>query len=41
METPGFAHYELLPTAWWISGVASVTLLVLLIVQTWRLTLPR
>jgi ABC-type transport system involved in multi-copper enzyme maturation permease subunit len=41
IETPGFAQYELLPAAWWISGIASVLLLGLLVAQIWRLMLPR
>jgi ABC-type transport system involved in multi-copper enzyme maturation permease subunit len=41
IETPGFAQYELLPASWWISGIASLVLLALLIAQTWRLMLPR
>ncbi|MGE3776949.1 MAG: hypothetical protein AB7F89_07190, partial [Pirellulaceae bacterium] len=41
METPGFAHYELLPAAWWISGAVSLASFVVLLIQTWRLTLPR
>ena len=40
IKSPGFEHYELLPAAWWISGVASVLLLGVLGVQTWRLTRP-
>lgn len=40
IKTPGFEHYELLPAAWWISGIASGVLLLLLGVQTWRLARP-
>ena len=36
-ETPGFLEYELLPTTWWIVGVACVALLVFLWFRTWRL----
>ena len=41
IETPGFRQYELLPASWWICGIASFVLLVVLAVQVWRLTLPR
>ena len=40
METRGFAHYELIPASWWISGIVSVFLFAVLAVQTWRLTRP-
>jgi hypothetical protein len=40
IKSPGFAHYELLPLAWWICGTASVLLLTVLVVQTWRLMRP-
>ncbi len=40
IKSPGFEHYELLPAAWWICGVASVLLLTVLVVQTWRLMRP-
>ncbi len=36
-ETPGFLEYDLLPTTWWIVGVACVALLVFLWFRTWRL----
>jgi ABC-type transport system involved in multi-copper enzyme maturation permease subunit len=40
IKSPGFERYELLPAAWWISGFASLFLLGLLGIQTWRLTRP-
>lgn len=40
MKSPGFAQYELLPTAWWLSGSATVICLVFLGIQTWRLMRP-
>ena len=40
IKAPGFEQYELLPAAWWISGIASGVLLLLLGLQTWRLTRP-
>lgn len=39
--TPGFAGYNLLPDNWIIIGGASLACLVVLVVQTWRLTRPR
>jgi ABC-type transport system involved in multi-copper enzyme maturation permease subunit len=41
IETPGFRQYELLPTSWWVCGIASLVLLAVLAGQVWRLTLPR
>jgi hypothetical protein len=38
MEAPGFAQYDLLPGSWWLSGIASGVLLLLLCLQTRRLT---
>ena len=40
MEVRGFSHYDLLPLNWWVIGVASLICLVVLGVQTWRLTRP-
>jgi ABC-type polysaccharide/polyol phosphate export permease len=40
MDAPGFARYELIPESWWISGLASVMLLLALSWRTWRLTRP-
>ena len=35
--TPGFENYDLLPTAWWIAGIFSALMFVVLGVQVWRL----
>jgi hypothetical protein len=40
IEAPGFEGYDLLPATWWISGGASVCLLLVLVIRTWRLTRP-
>ena len=41
METPGFREYEnLVPANWWIMGALSLLLLVMLSLQTWRLSRP-
>lgn len=40
MQATGFEKYNLVPSAWWISGITSAVLLVLLFVQTLRLTRP-
>jgi ABC-type transport system involved in multi-copper enzyme maturation permease subunit len=39
-DTPGFAVYQLLPTAWWITGSACVALLAFLRLRTWQLYRP-
>lgn len=41
IDAPGFERYELVPANWWFCGVASAALLLLLGVQTWRLTRPQ
>ena len=41
METPGFAQYDLLPASWWITGCASLVMVMILAVQTWRLMAPK
>lgn len=41
IKTPGFVDYRLLPYTWWIIGSLSAAALVVLVVQTWRLTRPR
>jgi ABC-type transport system involved in multi-copper enzyme maturation permease subunit len=41
IETPGFTDYELVPANWWFMGWASALCLLILLVQTWRLTRPR
>ena len=38
MESPGFTQYELLPAAWWVAGVISLLMLIVLGFQTWRLS---
>ncbi len=38
IEAPGFENYNLLPAAWWIAGVVSSVMLIVLGVQVWRLT---
>ena len=38
IEAPGFAQYDLLPMAWWIAGVVSLLMLLILGIQTWRLS---
>ena len=40
MQAQGFTSYNLLPSAWYVAGVSSVLLLILLFVQTLRLTRP-
>lgn len=40
MKAEGFAQYQLVPLTWWLLGGASLALLVLLRIQTWRLTRP-
>ncbi len=39
-DTPGFAHYDLLPANWWVIGSACVVLLLFLPLRTWRLCRP-
>ena len=38
--TPGFESYNLIPVNWWVTGVGSGLLLIVLLIQTWRLTKP-
>jgi ABC-type transport system involved in multi-copper enzyme maturation permease subunit len=38
IEAPGFESYELLPASWWIAGVLSSLMFLVLGVQVWRLT---
>jgi hypothetical protein len=40
MEMPGFTPYNLVPANWWFLGYASGFCLVVLVLQTWRLTRP-
>ncbi len=35
---PGFENYDLLPAAWWVAGVISAVMFMVLGVQVWRLT---
>jgi hypothetical protein len=37
----GFTTYELLPANWWFLGAASLASLVLLMVQTYRVSRPQ
>jgi hypothetical protein len=39
-ETPGFTEYRLLPLNWWITGGASLVLLIVLVVRTRQLYRP-
>jgi ABC-type transport system involved in multi-copper enzyme maturation permease subunit len=41
LDAPGFGQYHLVPANWWFLGVASVVCLLVLAVQTWRLTRPQ
>jgi hypothetical protein len=38
IEAPGFEIYNLLPTAWWVAGIISAFMFVVLGVQVWRIT---
>ncbi len=38
--TPGFESYNLIPVNWWVTGIASGFLLLVLLIQTWRITKP-
>jgi ABC-type transport system involved in multi-copper enzyme maturation permease subunit len=40
MQASGFEDYNLIPSTWWIAGIASVLLLALLFVRTLKLTRP-
>lgn len=40
IETPGFETYNLIPLNWWLMGIGSAGLLLLLLFRTWRLTKP-
>ena len=41
MESPGFANYDLLPNAWYISSGLTIVVFTALAFQTWRLTRPQ
>lgn len=38
IEAPGFESYDLLPAAWWIAGLLSAMMILVLGAQVWRLT---
>jgi ABC-type transport system involved in multi-copper enzyme maturation permease subunit len=38
IDAPGFGAYELLPLAWWVSGILSSVMFLVLGVQVWRLS---
>ena len=40
IEAPGFQMYELLPTAWWVAGVVSLSALTCFGIQVWRIARP-
>jgi hypothetical protein len=40
MEVPGLTEYRLVPANWWVVGAASLVCIVVLWIQTWRLTRP-
>jgi hypothetical protein len=40
MQVSGFEAYDLVPSAWWISGTTCVVLLIILFGQLIRLTRP-
>lgn len=40
IQMPGFESYQLLPAAWWVGTALSAIALLLLIIQTWRLSRP-
>ncbi len=35
---PGFENYDLLPAAWWVAGIVSCVMFMVLGIQVWRLT---
>jgi ABC-type transport system involved in multi-copper enzyme maturation permease subunit len=41
IQTPGFTQYDLVPMNWWVTSVMSFVLLIILTVQTVRLTRPQ
>ena len=41
IRLPGFQDYTLIPANWWFLGIASVVSLIVLIVQTYRISRPR
>ena len=41
IDAPGFVGYHLLPANWWFMGGVCMASVMVLLVQTWRLTRPR
>lgn len=41
LQTPGFTQYDLVPGNWWVTGAMSVIFLIVLMIQTVRLTRPQ
>ena len=41
IRLPGFQDYTLIPANWWFLGIASVVSLIVLIIQTYRISRPR
>lgn len=41
LQTPGFTQYDLVPGNWWVTGAMSVVFLIVLMIQTVRLTRPQ
>lgn len=41
IRMPGFQNYDLVPINWWVLGIASVASLLILLVQTYRLSRPQ
>lgn len=41
IRTAGFQEYDLIPANWWFLGIASSVSLVVLVVQTWRISRPQ
>jgi hypothetical protein len=40
IQAPGFEIYELVPGAWWVSGIISLTALAAFGCQVWRISRP-
>lgn len=41
IQAPGFDNYQLVPANWWCMGIASALCLLVLVIQTYRLSQPR
>jgi hypothetical protein len=41
LRAEGFTDYNLIPGNWWFLGAASVVSLIVLLVQTWRISRPQ